>query len=205
MQMRIIVNRYVQMTFSRRHRVFGNVNAQTSKMTDFGAKVLAACLLLFHWALAASAADEAQVDSLPHAGPLVDSLTLAPGHRIEAAGPFFYDEQREGKRTWAVPPLFSYTRDEDTDSEEFDLGYPILTYDRYGGQYRWQFFQLLSLAGGPSQKETARNRFSIFPFYLQQRSSDPSQNYTSVIPFYGHLKNRLFRDEVYFIMMLIFV
>jgi hypothetical protein len=164
-------------------------------------------MLLLFCAWVACATDEPKDDTSPHAGFIVDkfSLTLAPGHRTEAAGPFFYNEQREGKRTWAIPPLLSYTRDEDTDSEEFDLGYPILTYDRYGGQYRWQFFQLLSLAGGPSQNETARNRFSIFPFYLQQRSSDPSQNYTSVLPFYGHLKNRLFRDEVFFVMLPIFV
>jgi hypothetical protein len=40
----------------------------------------------------------------PHAGPLFDEfdLTLAPGHRTEALGPFFYSEQKETRRTWAV-------------------------------------------------------------------------------------------------------
>ncbi len=75
-----------------------------------------------------------------------------------------------------------------------------MTYNRYGEQYRWQFFQLLSFAGGPTQEETARDRFTLFPLYFQQRSSDPSQNYTAVFPFYGHLQNRLFRDEIFFVM-----
>jgi hypothetical protein len=115
-------------------------------------------------------------------------------------GPFFYSEQQETQRSWAVPPLLSYTTDPATESKEFDFLYPVMTYDRYGEQYRWQFFQLLSLAGGPTQQESARDRFTLFPLYFQQRSSDPSQNYTAVFPFYGHLKNRLFRDEIFFVM-----
>ncbi len=75
-----------------------------------------------------------------------------------------------------------------------------MTYNRYGEQYRWQFFQVLSFAGGPTQRESARDRFTLFPLYFQQRSSDPSENYTAVFPFYGHLKHRLFRDEIFFVM-----
>ncbi|HWH68918.1 MAG TPA: hypothetical protein VNT26_06005, partial [Candidatus Sulfotelmatobacter sp.] len=136
------------------------------------------------------------------AGPLYDefNLTLTPGHRTEAAGPFYYREQQETQRTWAVPPLLSYTVDPALELKEFDFLYPILTYDRYGGQYRWQLFQLLAFAGGPTQLETTRKRFTIFPFYFQQRSSDPSQNYTAYGPFYGNLKNRLMRDEIHYVM-----
>ncbi len=130
----------------------------------------------------------------PDAGFLFDefNLTLAPGHRTEALGPFYYSEQQETKRIWAVPPLLSYTRDPDTESKEFDFLYPVMTYDRHGDQYRWQFLQLLSFSGGPTQQETARDRFTVFPLYFQQRSSDTSQNYTALFPFYGHLENQLF-------------
>lgn len=122
------------------------------------------------------------------------------GRRTEVLGPLFYSQQVDTERTWALPPLFSLWRDPATESEEFDFVYPLFTYDNYGGQYRWQFFQLLSLAGGPTQQETARDRFTIFPFYFQQRSSVPSENYTAVGPFYGHLRNRLFHDEIFFVM-----
>lgn len=137
-----------------------------------------------------------------HAGPLWDefNLTLDPGHRTEAAGPLFYIQQKETEHTWAVPPLLSYTKDPATELREFDFLYPVLTYDRYGDQYRWQFCQLLSFAGGPLMTETNRNRFTLFPLYFQQRSSNPEENYTALVPFYGHLKNRFFRTEVFFVM-----
>jgi hypothetical protein len=132
-------------------------------------------------------------------------LTLAPGHRTEAAGPFFYDELKESTRLWAVPPLFSRTSDPDIDYEEMDFVYPLLTYDRFGSEYRFQIFQLFSFAGGRTQSETNVSRFTLFPLYFQQRSAIPEKNYTAVIPFYGHLKNRLFRDEVNFVMMPFYV
>jgi hypothetical protein len=138
----------------------------------------------------------------PNAGPLFDEfdLTLSQGSRTEAVGPLFYSEQSETRHTWAIPPLFSSTRDPAVELEEIDFVYPLLTYDRYGAQYRWQLFQLWSFSGGPTQQEPARNRFTLFPLYFQQRSSDPSQNYTAVVPFYGHINHRLFRSEIFFVM-----
>jgi hypothetical protein len=127
-------------------------------------------------------------------------LTLTEGHRTEVLGPLFYSEQRAKQRTWAIPPLVSYFRDPDTDTTEFDIFYPVITYDRYGTQYRWQVFQLLNMAGGPNQGDPNRDRFSVFPFYFQQRSTIPGENYTAVAPFYGHLKNHFFRDEIFFVM-----
>src|SRR2546421_8973111 len=111
-------------------------------------------------------------------GPLFEDfdLTLSSGHRTEAAGPFYYSESEDTRKTWAVPPLFSSTSDTGTDSQEIDFLYPIITYDRYGEQYRWQFCQVFNFSGGPTQNETARDRFSLFPLWLQQRSSDPTQN-----------------------------
>ena len=137
-----------------------------------------------------------------NAGPLFDqfSLTLEPGHRDEAVGPLFYSQEKDTERTIAVPPIFSHVTDSAIDSEEFDFLYPVMTYDRYGREFRWQFFQLLSLAGGQNQQEIPRSRFTVFPFYFQQRSPDPSQNYTAFLPIYGHLKQRLFRDEIFFVL-----
>jgi hypothetical protein len=142
----------------------------------------------------------------PDIGPLFDhfDLTLAPGERTEAVGPFYYNEQKDSQHLWAIPPLFSWTRDPGTDSEEIDFAYPLLTYDRFGGQFRWQLFQLLSFAGSPTQTEDQRTRVTIFPFYFQQRSSDPAQSYTALFPIYGHLLNRLFRDEIFFVMFPIY-
>jgi len=137
-----------------------------------------------------------------HIGPLFDEfdLTFQPGHRLEAGGPLFYDQQRGSEHTFAVPPFFSDTRDPEIGLHEFDFFYPIFSLDRYGTQRRWQFLQVLSLSGGPTQVDSTRSRFTLFPFYFQQRSTNPSENYTAVFPFYGHLDNRMFRDETFFAM-----
>jgi len=144
----------------------------------------------------------AGADDWLHAGLLFDhfSLTLAPGDRTEAVGPFFYDEQRETQHTWAVPPLLSMARDPELELKEFDFLYPLVTYDRYGGQYKLQFFEVFLFAGGPTQRENVRNRFTIFPIYFQQRSTLSNENYTAVVPFYGHLKHRLYHDDIFFVM-----
>jgi len=153
---------------------------------------------VFAWACTISTQQAAEF----HLGPLFDEfdLTLSPGKRVEALGPLFYTEHRESERTWALPPLCPHASDPEEDYTEYDVLYPLLTFDRFGEQYRWQLFQLLNWAGGPSQEEPLRRRFSLFPVYLQQRSSNPAENYVSIFPFYGHLRNRLFRDEIFFIM-----
>jgi hypothetical protein len=127
-------------------------------------------------------------------------LTLEPGTRFEAPLPFYYEEQSDTRKIWAVPPILSYTKDPGVSLVEFDFLYPVMTYDRYGDQYRWQFFQLLSIAGGPTQTENVRNRFTLYPIFFKQWSSDSNENYTAYGPFYGHLKNRLMHDEISYIM-----
>ena len=138
-------------------------------------------------------------DSETHAGFLFDrhQLTLQSGWRSEAVGPFYYRQTTELEKLWALPPFFSRSVT-DADSEEYDVLYPLLTYNRAGLEYRWQLFQLLSFSGGQSQEEIRRDRFTIFPFYFQQRSPDTNANYTALFPIYGHLKNRFFRSEVDF-------
>ena len=137
------------------------------------------------------------------AGPLVDTfpLTLVPGQRTEVLGPLYFSQDSQNDHTWGLPPFFSYRRnpDPDLDVEEYDVLYPVLTHSRYGRQYRWQLFQLFSFAGGLTQTETNRSRFTIFPIYFQQRSSDPAENYTALFPIYGRVLNRLYRDEVFFV------
>ena len=134
------------------------------------------------------------------AGPFVAEflLTLSEGRRTEAFGPCFYRQVEPDGVTFAVPPLFSRTKLTATDSEEIDFAYPVLTYDRFGKEYRWQLFQLLSFSGGADQSETAAHKFTLFPFYFQQRSPAPAQNYTALFPVIGRLESRMFRSEIEF-------
>lgn len=136
------------------------------------------------------------------AGPLFSrySLTLEPGERKEIISPFYYSEQKETQQTWAVPPLMAHAADPATQSEEYDFLYPLLGYYRFGHEYRWQFLQLFNFAGGRNQTNATTRRFTIFPIYFQQRSTDTNKNYTAVFPIYGHLENRLFRDQIDFVL-----
>jgi len=177
---------------------------QTRRIRHFRLVLAISCFFLAPWAR--TAAEDLVTNDYVGAGPLFSrfDLTLFEGHRTEALGPFFYAEKKETQTTWAIPPFYSHTLDPGTDSEELDIAYPFLTLDRFGEQYRWQLFQLFSFAGGRTQTETNRSRFTLFPIYFQQRSSVPEENYTAVFPFYGHLKNRLFRDELSFVMFPIY-
>src|SRR5258705_5465484 len=135
-------------------------------------------------------------------GPLFHEfgLTLDRGHRTEVAGPLFYIEDRDSMQTWGIPPVVSHVVDRETDFSEFDLLYPVLTLDRFGPEYRFQILQVFAFAGGQTYAETSVHRFTLFPIYFHQWSADPERNYWALVPIYGHLRSRLFRDDIRFLL-----
>ncbi|MBM3846185.1 MAG: hypothetical protein FJ405_07870 [Verrucomicrobia bacterium] len=137
------------------------------------------------------------------AGPLFDrlELTLDRGKREEWLGPLYFRQEREEERGWGIPPLITWTTDAGVDSTELDILYPLLTYDRFGTEKQWQLFQWFNFSGGQSIDESTKGRFTLFPFYFQQRSENPTNQYRALVPIYGTLKNRFFRDEVRFVLM----
>ncbi len=141
-------------------------------------------------------------DDVWNSGPLFDEfkLTLDAGERTEILGPLFNTECREESSHWAVPPLMSAGRNQGLETADFDLLYPLVTYDRFGGEYRFHILQVFAFAGGRDQEDNAARRFTLFPFYFQQRSAKPEQNYTALLPLYGDLQGRLFRDEIHFVL-----
>ncbi len=152
-----------------------------------------AVLLVFLWVM--------RIEASPlEAGPFGHEfpLTLEDGRRIEAAGPLLSYEERDRWVQWALSPFFSYRRDTVLDAEEFDVLYPLLTVDRFGGEYKFRWFLMSTLAGGREQDGHRVDRFTIFPFLFTQRSPVPEENYTALFPFYGTLKKRLMRDRTDF-------
>lgn len=127
-------------------------------------------------------------------------LTLEKGFRDEAAGPLYYSQDAESGNVVAFPPFFSDYTNPDVESHEDDFLYPLFTDGRYGHERRWQFCQLLNGVHGLEPDDARTRQFTIFPLYFEQRSQDTNLDYTAVLPFYGRLKNRLFKDEIYFIM-----
>lgn len=133
-------------------------------------------------------------------GPLVQEfdLTLAEGEGREVAGPFYSSQKTLEKQTWGVHPLFSHT-EYDADATEMDFLYPLLTLDRFGQESRWQLFQLLNFSAGRTQDGREIKRSTIFPLYFSQRSEGGRDDYTAFFPFYGRLRNRIFRNEIHFV------
>ncbi len=130
-------------------------------------------------------------------------LTLEAGRASETLGPLFGVERKGPQKTRRWTPLISRVDDPVGDFTEIDIAYPLLTYDRFGGEYRFQVMQWLSFSGGGQgvEEESVARKFTLFPFYFQQRSDDTNLNYTAVMPFYGRLKNRFFRREIKWVML----
>lgn len=161
----------------------------------------AGCILIVALGLA-SESRAGDTNTASHAGFLFDrhELTLESGWRTEAAGPFFYETETEFENIFAFPPFFSHSTMPSIDAEEYDVLYPFLSYDRFGLEYRWHLFQLFNFSGGQTQEEVGRHRFTLFPIYFQQRSTNTADNYTAVFPFYGKVNTRMFRSRTEFVM-----
>jgi hypothetical protein len=142
------------------------------------------------------------------AGPLVHEfrLTLEPGWRREMLGPLLFNESREdGRKSWGFAPLFVHEGNAGTDHEEYDVLYPLLTYDRFGDEYRWQLAQWISFSGRRTIDDEPSHGINLFPFFFSSFSSNPTNSYWALFPVYGHLINRFFRSEVRFVLAPLYV
>lgn len=160
-------------------------------------------LILFWWSHPGNcrATDGADTQGAwPVFGPIYSRVagSLAPAVETSVAGPILRFRLEDAARSAALSPLFFRSEDEATESEETDFLYPVITFDRFGSERRWQFLQLVSLSGGRTSEDESQTRFTIFPFYFSQRSSSATNSYLALFPLGGRLKNRLFRDEIEF-------
>jgi hypothetical protein len=139
----------------------------------------------------------------PHFGLLYDrfSLTLREGTRSETLGPIIGWEEAGSGTLLSISPVFSLYRDSVVEQTEAELLYPLLAFDRFGSEYRFHLFQVIAFAGGESLQGDGKKRTTFFPLYFRQKANNPDDNYTAIVPFYGRLKNRLFRDRVFFVML----
>jgi hypothetical protein len=127
-------------------------------------------------------------------------LTLQSGYRDEAAGPLYYSQQSEGVTQFALPPFYCQTITPDVGWTEWEIFYPVIDYRRFGSEYRLEIGEMLSFSGGNTEREQGVHKFTLFPIYFRLRSPDTNLNYTAVVPFGGEIKNRLFRDDIKFVL-----
>jgi len=166
------------------------------------ARVIPRCLLGC-WLLALTAGTvRAQDGVFDRLGPLYQKfrLTLDSGVREEAFGPLFYEEQNTEQHILGMPPIFACELRPDLEMVDLDILPPVFSYDRYGSEFRVHLGQVLNIAGGRTQAGVERKRYTVFPFFFHQSSSDPRDRYTALFPIYGRLQNRVFRNEIDFVL-----
>lgn len=165
---------------------------------------LLSCLAVL--AGAGAGVSHAQLPELLTAGPFAAEFPTVweQGVRGEALGTLATWEQVEDTTRWSITPLLSYESTPVLERERFDFLYPVLTWRRSGTEYRWQIGQLFSFSGADRQSEDGVIRRSVFPIYFEQRSRSATNDYLAIVPFYGHLENRLFRDEIDYYMFPIY-
>lgn len=136
-------------------------------------------------------------------GPLFSDigLTLEAGHGWEALGPMLGREVTTNTSLWRISPLVARYEDPSVEHLRYDFLYPACGYVRYGGEWQLHFFQFIQFTGGQAQEENEARRRTLFPFLFSQRSTDPARNYFALVPFWGTIQNRLFRDEIRFVLL----
>jgi hypothetical protein len=154
-----------------------------------------------------SASFRAGAQTAIEAGPFAHQFprTLIPGTRVEAAGPLLSYDLDADTQGWALHPFVSFQATPTLERSTFSILYPIFTGSRIGSDYRWQFFQLLSWSGGEHVAGDQARRTTVFPFYFSQKSTAGTNDYRALLPIYGHIQNRLFRDEIDFALLPLWV
>jgi len=149
----------------------------------------------------------AQAGEPPGFGPLVHrfGVTFENAERTEAVGPLYYREAGDDYLEWAFPPFFARRYEEKTDKLSIEFLWKVAAYDRMGPEAKFTFMQFINVGGARSLNEEGDRRFTLFPFYFQNRSDNPERDYTGVLPFYGTVRNRLFRDEIHWVMFPLYV
>ncbi len=137
-------------------------------------------------------ADQFEAGFLAHSFP----LTSESGSRKEFAGPLFYQQESETSLLWSVPPFFTWYSDPKLEQVEYESFYPFLTYRRFGTESRWQFLQVVSFGGASTVDAEVKSRGDLWPLFFYQRSTNPTNSYFWLLPFYGHVQGHLFRDEI---------
>lgn len=185
-------------------RVKRRILAETLPLTSFFKKTLKTAFWACFLGLGAVFGQEVEtVGGGLNLGPIYDRfpLTLREGERTEVLGPLFSWEKSGTASLFTISPLFSLYRDSSVEQTEAELGYPILSLDKFGKEYRFQILQVIAFAGGEKLQGGDTKRTTIFPIYFRQQGPNPDDNYVAVVPFYGRMKNRIFRDRIFFVML----
>ncbi len=156
--------------------------------------ILLACLF---FATPASATEEATIFTL---WPLID-YRHAPGidyKSVHLLGPLIKYERKAQEREFALRPFFYQARDEEEGVRLSEYLYPVASSRREKNQSFFQTLHLLEYDVG-SRQEGSDNEFMLFPFLFYGDTEEKGE-YFAFFPFGGKIYNRLWRDEIRFVL-----
>ena len=87
---------------------------------------------------------------------------------------------------------------------EFTVLYPLFTYRNYRDTYQWSVFDLIvhygRHDGAPPAPSREPQTFDIWPVYFSRQTGDPATTYHAVLPFGGRMQDKLFYEELKFVL-----
>jgi hypothetical protein len=173
-----------------------------------GGAVFATCLLLVSVAHAADVAGPPADEAGPktrdwNLWPLYDERDdpVEGMHVRSGLGPLltFSRSPDSTVKTASFRPFFHWRKDTAPDRLEWEFLYPVMSYSRVEEDSKFQFLQILNFRHEGTDPNARERRFDLFPFYLSG-TTEAGEEYRAVFPFYGRALNRMFFDEVEFVL-----
>ncbi|GFE59325.1 hypothetical protein [Geobacter sp. AOG1] len=118
---------------------------------------------------------------------------------LSLLGPLLKFERHGDDSTLAARPLLYRTEDRREQTAQTSYLYPLASTDSSPRATTFQVMQLLQKNVYRKGEEGEEHNSQFFPFYLQGRSNKYGP-YTSVFPLYGDIYERLWRDEIHFVL-----
>jgi hypothetical protein len=169
--------------------------------------VIAALLLLLATATAAFAEDkgdsgtDAETGTIFTLWPLLDYRDSPKDdyRNLSLLGPLFKFQQNKEGRDTAVRPLFYRTASRQNDTSSSEYLYPLASRDVSPEVTTFQVLKLIQSNSYRKHEPEEQDETMFFPFYISGRSEKYGP-YTAVVPFYGHIYERFWRDEYHFVL-----
>jgi hypothetical protein len=143
-----------------------------------------------------------------HLGPLLSIESDPETHTQEtnALGPFITSRQNEEATEFGFRPFFYSINNREKNSSEFDILYPIATYDRRDDNWRFQLLvYLFYLESEKTKNGFNEKEFNLFPFIFSKWAENKENSYFAFFPFFGNMKNKFYKDEIRFVLFPLFL
>lgn len=149
-----------------------------------------------------ASADEAGEGTIFTLWPLID-YRESPSEgfsNLGILGPLIKIQSRPDDNIVAVRPLIYREEQVKNSSVATDYLYPFASTDTTPEVSRFQFLKLVQKNSyRKDQPESTERDSMFFPFYISGTSKKYGP-YTSVLPFYGNIYERFWRDEYHFVL-----